>query len=41
MKPGVLDDMASSLVGKVILFAALIFFGFGALLIKLVSKVEV
>ena len=41
MKPGVLDDMASSLVGKIVLFAALIFFGFGALLIKLVSKVEV
>jgi putative membrane protein len=41
MKPGVLDDMASSFIGRLILLAALICFGLGALLMKLVSRVEV
>ena len=41
MKPGVLDDMASSLIGRLVLLAALVFFGLGALLIKTVSRVEV
>lgn len=41
MKPGVLDSMASSFIGRIILLAALLCFGIGALLMKLVSRVEV
>ena len=41
MKPGVLDDMASSSIGRIILLASLICFGIGALLMKIVSRVEV
>ena len=41
MKPGVLDDMASSPIGQIILLASLICFGIGALLMKIVSRVEV
>ena len=41
MKPGVLDDMASSFAGRIILLAALFCFGIGALLMRLVSRVEV
>ena len=41
MKPGVLDDMASSFIGRLILLVAVVFFGLGALLIRLVSRVEV
>ena len=41
MKPGVLDDMASSFIGRIILLAAFICFGLGALLMRLVSRVEV
>lgn len=41
MKPGVLDDMASSSIGQIILLASLICFGIGALLMKIVSRVEV
>lgn len=41
MKPGVLDSMASSFVGRIILLAALFCFGIGALLMKIVSRVEV
>ena len=41
MKPGVLDDMASSFIGRLILLIAFVFFGLGALLIRLVSRVEV
>ena len=41
MKPGVLDDMASSFVGRIVLLAALLCFGIGALLMRLVSRVEV
>ena len=40
MKPGVLDDMASSFIGRLILLIAFVFFGLGALLIRLVSRVE-
>lgn len=41
MKPGVLDDMASSFIGRIILLAAFICFGLGSLLMRLVSRVEV
>ncbi len=41
MKPGVLDDMASSFAGRIVLLAALLCFGAGALLMRLVSRVEV
>ncbi|WP_279221366.1 type II secretion system F family protein [Actinomyces lilanjuaniae] len=41
MEPGILDDMASTLIGRVILGGALVFFGLGALLMRLVSRVEV
>jgi putative membrane protein len=41
MKPGVLDDMASSFAGRIILLAALFCFGIGALLMRIVSRVEV
>jgi len=41
MKPGVLDDMASSFAGRIVLLAALFCFGIGALLMRLVSRVEV
>ena len=41
MKPGVLDDMASSFAGRIVLLAALFCFGIGTLLMKLVSRVEV
>ena len=41
MKPGVLDDMVSSFVGRLILLAALLCFGVGMLLMRLVSRVEV
>jgi len=41
MKPGVLDDMAISFIGRLILIASFVFFGLGALLMKVVSRVEV
>lgn len=41
MKPGVLDDMATSFIGRLILIASFVFFGLGALLMKVVSRVEV
>lgn len=41
MKPGVLDEMASSFAGRIVLLAALFCFGLGALLMRLVSRVEV
>ena len=41
MKPGVLDDMVASFIGRLILLAALICFGLGMLLMRLVSRVEV
>lgn len=41
MKPGVLDEMASSSIGRIILAVSLICFGIGALLMKIVSRVEV
>ena len=41
MKPGVLDSMASSFIGRIILLAALLCFVIGALLMKIVSLVEV
>lgn len=41
MEPGILDDMASTFIGRVILGGALVFFGLGALLMRLVSRVEV
>ena len=41
MKPGVLDEMASSFIGRIILLASIVCFGIGAALMKLVSRVEV
>ena len=41
MKFGVLDDMVASFIGRLILLAALICFGLGMLLMRLVSRVEV
>ena len=41
MKPGVLDDMASSFIGRIILVAAFICFALGTLFMRLVSRVEV
>ena len=41
MKPGVLDDMVASFVGRIILLAALACFGVGMLLMRIVSRVEV
>ena len=41
MKPGILDDMISSFIGRLILLASFICFGLGMLLMRLVSRVEV
>lgn len=41
IKPGVLDDMASSFIGRLILLVSLIFFVVGAFIMRAVSKVEV
>ena len=41
MKPGVLDEMVSALIGKIILFTAFTFFALGAFLVKIVSRIEV
>ena len=41
MKPGILDDMISSFIGRLILLASFICFGLGVLLMRLVSRVEV
>lgn len=41
MRPGVLDDMATSLIGQITLIVAAVFFAVGALLMRIVSRVEV
>ena len=41
MRPGVLDDMATSLIGQIILVVSAVFFVIGVLLMRLVSRVEV